>query len=143
MMNDHLPGTVILAHLHGELDPAEAARVRDHCASCPECQTHLAALRSVQDILDRDALGEDEKPRSVWNGVRAGVPEKATPLFAAGTLAACLLGLLLGLRAGQDRAVDGSTQAAGSTSSLDYLWSGQDSASFLWDRTSSSGRNTP
>jgi hypothetical protein len=37
---------------YGDLNPAEAARVEEHLAKCPNCRRELAGLRGVRRLLD-------------------------------------------------------------------------------------------
>jgi anti-sigma factor RsiW len=43
----------LLAYLADELDAAEAAKVRDHIASCPACAAEAASLRSISQHLSQ------------------------------------------------------------------------------------------
>ena len=142
MMINHTPGPEILAYLHGELETAQAERVRAHAADCPACAAEMDTMRALLTRLDDDAAYR-ENPHPVWPSVRAGAGPKAGPLFAVGTVAACLLGLLIGLWAGQEGPLADTTLQASGASSLDYLWSADDSGSFLRDRTYSTGRTSP
>jgi ferric-dicitrate binding protein FerR (iron transport regulator) len=82
--------------------------VREHCAACPECGRawrEAAALWSLVDDAPAPAL-----PRSIWPGVRRRLATRpsrgARWSFAAAAAAACLVGLLLGVRLGSVGAGD-------------------------------------
>lgn len=132
----HVTGLTLMAYLDGELSGAEAASVRDHCASCAECSSELDMLQSLYGALgeDRDL---DLTGDPVWPSVRAGIAaEKTTPMFAVGTVAACFLGIVIGVWAEQGETP--STDSGGpmlasqvAWQSMDYLWSVDDSDSFL------------
>ncbi len=97
----------IQALLDGELEPAAAARVRGHCAECPECAAALEAARAVWAVLGQTPAPEPGAP--AWPGIRAALASRAGVRalrlrFAAGGVAAAVAGLALGLVLGLGRA---------------------------------------
>lgn len=145
MMDGHLTGIELMAYVDDELTGVEAAAVREHCVACPACRAELEALRRISRRLVEDREMVD-RPSPTWAVVRGATPEKATPLLVVGAVAACLLGIVLGVWA-----ADSSPQATqgGATTvawnSLDYLWSDDGSASFLQSMTATNttGRDAP
>jgi anti-sigma factor RsiW len=92
----------VQACLDGELSPEEAARVREHCASCPACDRawHEAeALWLLVDTAEAPRLD-----RSLWPGLRARLHRRPTRrarlVFGAAAAAATVVGLLLGFQLG-------------------------------------------
>ena len=92
----------IQACIDGELDPAEAAAVRAHCAACEHCGRVWAEIETVGRALD-------EAPQlvpsaSLWPLVAArlmGEPRlRLRPALALGAGLAVVAGLALGLRVG-------------------------------------------
>jgi len=100
-MTDCLPEEMLSAHLDGDLDEGEAARVKTHLSECAACQTTLEELGALRDGLS--ALGEVEPSRDLWaqisvrhNEERTGRPwfRLAVPAVAAAAAAALLIVLM-------------------------------------------------
>jgi len=126
----------IRAWLDGELAPDEAARVREHCAACPDCARALAELTATWQAL---ALGEaPPPPRPAWPGVRAALAGRARARvprlrLAFGGAGAVVAGLAIGLALGLDSPAAPAGEAAaasggGSAAASELVY---DSASLL------------
>ncbi len=85
-------GELLTAYGDGELSPADARRVADHLAECPDCRAELQLLGRSLDLA-----------REVWrqSAARAPLPGPCParpgrrPLRAAACVAACLAALVL------------------------------------------------
>ncbi len=95
----------IQAYLDGEVSPAEAESIRDHCSRCAICGRDLAESAGLRDLIRSDPA--PLPARSVWPGVRECILPTARPrfgpLFAFGASAAVLVGLLFGIAVGSMR----------------------------------------
>ncbi len=58
----------LTAYLDGELDRAEAARVRDHAEACPACALELRGLQASAALIAGHARELELSPAS-WNAV--------------------------------------------------------------------------
>ena len=98
----HPKGQKILALLDGELAPAVAAEVREHCEACAQCRQVLQDFSAVRGALEAHARSEPLGP--VWPAVRAHLGKAASPGFRAAfgfaTTAAALAGIALGVLVG-------------------------------------------
>lgn len=98
----HPRGETILAFLDGELAPAFADEVRDHCAACAECRQVSQELSSVREILVAHPGSAPLRP--VWPAVQGRLERPASPFFrpafGIATTAAALVGILLGVFVG-------------------------------------------
>jgi anti-sigma factor RsiW len=114
----HPEGKKILALLDGELAPAVAAEVREHCGVCAQCRQVLRDFSAVRGTLEAHARSEPLRP--VWPAVRAHLGRAASPgfrpAFGLATTAAALAGIALGVLVGS--MAHRSTEHDGA-----YLWS--------------------
>lgn len=92
------PTSALIAHLTGELGPAERAEVEAHLARCPACRTERETLAGLLDDLRTSAPRAPDVPWGRWQAelrARLGArpPWWRRPLPVA--VAAGLAGLLL------------------------------------------------
>ena len=89
----------IRAYLDGELPPAEADGIREHCRSCPRCGRALEESKALHRVLEADAALDP--PQSLWPLVRARLERQDGSglrlWFALSASGAALAGLLLGV----------------------------------------------
>jgi anti-sigma factor RsiW len=114
----HPEGEKILALLDGELDPAVAGEIREHCAACAPCGQVLREFSEVRGLLAAHAPSEPLRP--AWPAVRTRLEAAAAPAFrpafgfatTAAAVVGIALGVLVGTLAHRHSAVEGT-----------YLWS--------------------
>jgi anti-sigma factor RsiW len=108
----------ILAFLDGELGPAEAEEVRDHCQACGPCGRVRDGFLAIGSALN--SQGSAEPLRPVWPVVEGRLEEARRsilrPVFGAAAAAAVAFGLFLGL-------LLGSTGSGAPETESSYLWS--------------------
>jgi anti-sigma factor RsiW len=144
---------LLTLHATGALEPAEAARVEAHLASCAACRAEAAADR---DVLAAAAL---PPPTDAERRAVAGVPARALAALhrsdrrragwkrlavAAAVAAALLAGVLAPavLRRSADvRAPAGATAAAWQLPDLDSVWEDTDILDLEGATASSSGES--
>jgi hypothetical protein len=81
-----------IAHLYGELDPADERRLNEHLSSCSQCRATLDELAASSRLLREAAPAVPAAPRVLV--LRPGVARQPLWAFAAG--AACALLLIAG-----------------------------------------------
>ena len=59
------------AHAHGELSPAEAARVAAHLDACPACRTEFEEIKF--GIRLAESLPSAAAPANLWDGIEAAL----------------------------------------------------------------------
>ncbi len=117
----HPAGHILQAFHDGELDSSLVADVESHCKKCEACRAELADLERMEQMLA--ASPAPELPRTIWHRVRPGRPSEPRFKPAFG-IAACALGIILGLLLGP---VQFNSDKAGSDLALSEtvnLWDG-------------------
>ena len=98
----HPPGQKIVELLDGELAPAVAAEVREHCDACAQCRQVHRDFSAVRGMLAAHASSEPLRP--IWPAVRARREKTASPAsrpaFGFAATAAALAGIALGVLVG-------------------------------------------
>src|SRR5436190_12949992 len=114
MMTSHPGGVTLSEYVDDGLTAAARADVRDHLASCAECQALVDGLRAVQSAAGRLPLLQprrDAWPR-IERSLRASAPARRPVSWAAWlTVAASLLVAVLGLQIASRRAQPASSTA--------------------------------
>jgi anti-sigma factor RsiW len=79
-----IPTAWLAAYYDGELEPARREQLEAHLAVCAECQSELAALRSLSETLTTDELtGEAlSDGATFWQALERRLPDR-TPASAA------------------------------------------------------------
>jgi anti-sigma factor RsiW len=130
---EHPPEHVLQAYFDAELPDHEATRVRDHCRACAACRGVLAELEAVRYAMAQDA--PTSRPEPVWPRIQARLDghgaRSFSPLFAAGTAAACLAGIVLGLLLGAPATGDLTEQDPVTQGTIDQIWPATTDASLL------------
>jgi len=78
-----------IAHLYGELDPADERRLNEHLSSCSECRATFDELAASSRLLREAAPAVPAAPRVLV--LRPGVARQPLWAFAAGAAYALLL----------------------------------------------------
>jgi len=130
------PTERLSAFVDGDLSATEAAAVRAHAATCPDCTAALADLRAL--VANTAGLDAPEPPPTLWPSI-AGALDRHEPRgwfsianwrpFAVGALAgAAVVGLaivalpvLRGTQRGVPAASPGAEMVATSTATVDPL----------------------
>jgi len=86
-MTDHLANELLTDYAHGELSPADDARVHAHLAACAECRRAYEAEVALSEALRAAATAEEREFPSlvkakVWEQVRAARPGPLARLSA-------------------------------------------------------------
>lgn len=87
--NGHPEDARLLAHLDGELEPADAARVDEHLGACDPCRRRRDELRAVSERLSRglaelDVEAPEGDPLAVRRAARYRAAERDGPGAASG-----------------------------------------------------------
>jgi len=78
-----------IAHLYGELDPADERRLNEHLSGCSQCRATLDELAASSRLLREAAPAVPAAPRVLV--LRPGVARQPLWAFAAGAACALLL----------------------------------------------------
>jgi anti-sigma factor RsiW len=99
---DHYSDNQMQEFLNGELSEHENGQIRSHTETCAECRQLMRELVTVRELLRADAPAEPIRP--MWPAVRERLEAAARPrfrlVFALGTSAAAIAGIILGLYLG-------------------------------------------
>jgi anti-sigma factor RsiW len=70
-MTEHDGDELLSSFLDGDLSPAEAGRIAEHVAQCPECRRTLTDMRSIRNAAR--ALERLEPPDRTWQAIQERV----------------------------------------------------------------------
>ncbi len=123
----HPEGHILQAFHDQELPAALSRDISDHCETCDVCQAILKDLERVENIFSHTR--EPSMTHSIWQKVRPEREQKiqVNPVFA---MAACLVGIILGVLLGPLQFSPNSQNNDAAWSDNITLWS-QDSESLL------------
>jgi hypothetical protein len=107
-MTPHADDALLIDYLHGELAPAEDARLHAHLAACDDCRARYDEEAALGDLLRAEAGGELAFPATikagVWAAIRAQEPTLGDrlrallrPVVAVPLAAVAAVGLYLGV----------------------------------------------
>ncbi len=134
-MNDtyHPEDDQLLAYHDEELATAEATLIKEHCEVCSLCRQTLTGFAAVQEMIQTNI--PDQTPLPVWPAVARGRKDNLhqiiTPSLVFSTIAACAAGIAIGFLLGAPQSGNTMTQGTETWSSVDYLWSSEDSPSLF------------
>ncbi|GAC1416564.1 MAG: hypothetical protein NVSMB5_06780 [Candidatus Velthaea sp.] len=78
----HYTEDILIDYMHGEVSPAEDARIHTHLAGCDDCRAHYDAQASIGDLLRATARADEREFPSlikarVWEAIRVQEPTVA------------------------------------------------------------------